>query len=220
MGLQQYNAVNREAIWAALFAYLQGKLTAPPWVAATAYAAGQACVDPQGHLQQAITAGTSGATPPTWNDSEGTTPDGSGGTAFTWQDKGQGVCSMGRKHIPPPDLTLPDQPALFIIAVKEHHAPRPAGVPTKLTLRGFLILYAPAPVVNQDIGSETQLGETTLNVLFQAIDTALMPDNLSTGKFTIGGLVEHCWIEDDTDLDPGIFTNQAAAIIPLRILVP
>ncbi len=161
MSLNQYAAVDREAIWAALFAWFQSQLK----------------------------------------------------TSFV---------SMGRKHIAPPQLTIADQPAFFQVAGKEIHIPREgriSGVPSKLILRGWLILYVFDKSPAENIGTETTLPETTLNNLLMAIDAAVVPDDVSTGKFTLGGLVTHCWIEGDSDLDPGIFGAQAAAILPINILV-
>lgn len=156
----QYIAIDREAIWAALFAYLKTKLSAS-------------------------------------------------------------FVTIGRKHVPPPQLTIPEQPALFQVAARELHIPtHPPGAPTKLVLRGFLVVYCYVDAAQEDTGSETLLGETLLNNLLLAIDQALLPDDFATGKFTIGGLVTHCWIEGDSDMDPGIFGNQAAALLPLNILVP
>jgi hypothetical protein len=160
-----YEAIDREAIWAALFDWFKSQLTAPA------------------------------ANP--------------------------GFVTIGRRHVPPPDLTIPDQPALFQISGREVHIPqKPPGAPSKLLLKGFLVVYAFIDAPQEDIGAETVLGETILNGLLYKIDQALLPDNPTTGKFTIGGLVEHCWIEGDTDLDPGIFGPQAAALLPLNILVP
>jgi hypothetical protein len=216
----QFAAVNREAIWAALFAAFKSQLTAPAWTANTDVTAGQVVIDPAGHLQKALTNGTTGATLPGWNDAGGETADGTGGTAFSWQDTGPGFVSMGRKHTPPPELTIPDQPAFFQVAGKEIHIPqKPPGMPSKLVLRGFLIVYCYNPSPSEDIGAEQLLGETILNLLLAAIDGAMQPDDPNTGKFTIGGLVTHCWIEGDTDLDPGIFGDQCAAILPLNILI-
>jgi hypothetical protein len=155
----QYIAINREAIWAALFAYLKTKLSAD-------------------------------------------------------------FVTIGRKHVAPPQLTIPEQPALFQVAGREVHTPtKPPGAPTKLVLRGFLVVYLFVDAPVEDAGDETLLGETQLNNLLYAIDQAFLPDNVN-GKFTIGGLATHCWIEGDTDLDPGIFGPQAAALLPLNILVP
>jgi hypothetical protein len=161
-----YAAINREAIWAALFVWLQSKLA----------------------------------------------------SSFV---------SMGRKHVAPPDLTIPDQPALFQVAGKEVHYPKDitfSGFPVRLELRGWLIVYLFDKSPDEDIGAETILAETTLNGLLMSIDAAFVPDVVPTvpggqGKFTLGGLVTHCWIEGDTDLDPGIFGPQAAAILPIHILV-
>jgi hypothetical protein len=166
MSLNQYTAVNREAIWAALFAWFQSQL---------------------------------------------------GGQFQT----------MGRKHVAPPDLTIADQPAFFQVAGKEVHFPRQStfsGMPVRLQLKGFLILYLFDASPDEDIGQEQLLAETTLNGMLKAIDAALTPDMVPSlpggeGKFTLGGLVTHCWIEGDSDLDPGIFGPQCAAIVPINILV-
>jgi hypothetical protein len=56
----------------------------PPWAASTAYALGAEILDPAGHIQKVTTAGTSGSSIPTFNDSSGTTTDGSA----VWTDQG------------------------------------------------------------------------------------------------------------------------------------
>ena len=132
---------------------------------------------------------------------------------------GSRFATMGRRHIPPPDLLPILQPALFVVQVKENHKPKPRGLPTQLELHGFLIVYVPAPMANEAPGQETVLAATTLNTIFREIDDALQPDN-SNGMFTLGGMVSHCWIEGGTDMDPGIFGAQAAAVMPINILVP
>lgn len=218
----QFIAINREAIWVALFNYLTSKLTAAPWAPSTAYAENAIVTDPQGHLQQATNAGTSGsAAIANWNDSGGTTTDNAGPDQIVWQDTGAGFVLIGRKHKAPPDLSPVEQPALFVVQVKETHVPqKPPGAPTKLVLHGFLIIYLTASAVNEDVGTETLLAATQLNALFTALDQVLLPDDPISGKFTLGGLVTHCWIEGDTDQDPGILGQQAAAILPVHILVP
>ena len=69
------------------------------WHALTAYSTGQTfIIDPRGHIQKATTAGTSGATQPKWNDSGGTTTD---GTA-AWTDQGvlSTVCDPTQYNAP------------------------------------------------------------------------------------------------------------------------
>ncbi len=127
----------------------------------------------------------------------------------------------GRQHVQPPTLLQEQQPALFVIDGRETRVRTPAGLPGKIILEGFLIVYfqAPPPLVDE-VGAETVVGGTLLNALLLAIDTAMQPDNIFTGKLTLGGLVEHCWIEGVIDKDTGIYTQQGAAILPLKILVP
>ncbi len=212
----QYLSVDREGVWAAFFAWLKARLWAAPWAPNTVYAAGAVVCDPQGYLQTVTVPGTSGAAAPSWNDSGSTTADGT----VTWTNTSVGFVTTGRKHKAPPSLGLLEQPALFVVQMSEEHVPqKPPGAPTKLILHGFLILYLQAPVPAEEIGQETQLAAEMLNARFEAIDAALEPDG-ARGKFTIGGLVEHCWIEGETRQDPGILGPQAAAIVPLHILVP
>lgn len=128
--------------------------------------------------------------------------------------------TMSRKHLMPPELSLEAQPAFFLVQLKEQRAGSTQGTPNKLAMHGCIVIYLPAPETNETPGSETQLAATNLNAIYRAIDYAMVPDNLQTGKFTVGGLVTHCWIEGDLDQDPGIFSSQAAAILPIHILVP
>ncbi len=129
---------------------------------------------------------------------------------------GSHFVTMSQKHIMPPRLVAEQQPALFQVQMRERRG-KTQGLPTTLTLTGFLILYLPAPQYGEGTDNPTAI---TFNTLFKAIDDALVPDNASTGTFTLGGLVQDCWIDGDVEQDPGIFTTQAAAIVPIHILVP
>ncbi|MDP9039837.1 MAG: hypothetical protein M3O02_11295 [Acidobacteriota bacterium] len=131
-----------------------------------------------------------------------------------------GFATMGRRHIQPPHLPQDSQPAFFLVQVREKRGGTMRGTPNRLTLHGFIILYTPAPVTDEVPGTEQQLAATTLNGFFKQIDDALKPDSRDTGKFTLGGLVTECAIEGEVDQDPGLFTSQAAAILPIYMLVP
>jgi hypothetical protein len=216
-----YQAVDREAIWVALFNRLKAALWAEPWQAGATVITGNVVTDRYGHLQKAQNGGTTGTDAPAFSQSGGNVTDNPGPDQVVWQDTGAGVVSIGRKHKKPPQLTVAEQPALFLVQVQQNYAPKPfPGVPTRLTLSGYLILYLFSDAPDENIGAEQLLVATQLNQLFKAIDTALLPDDFSKQKFTIGGLVEHCWIEGDTREDPGILGNQAAVIMPLHIFVP
>lgn len=127
--------------------------------------------------------------------------------------------TMSRTHIRPPALALEYQPGLFLVQLRESRAPRPGGFPGKVTLTGFVIIYfqTPEPLM-EVIGAETQCGATQTNNLLDAVSAALAPDDIVTGKLTLAGLVEHCWIEGDLDMDPGIYGAQGAAVIPVKML--
>ncbi|MDB5405681.1 MAG: hypothetical protein JWL84_593 [Rhodospirillales bacterium] len=61
---------------------------------------------------------------------------------------------------------------------------------------------------------------TALNNLVDAIEVALAPSFATPGRQTLGGLVQHCWLEGKSALDPGDIDGQAKAVLPVRILVP
>jgi head-tail adaptor len=62
---------------------------APDWEANTEYPAGALCEDANGNLQQAQSAGLSGATAPTWNATTGGfTADGDPSTGIEWKNLG------------------------------------------------------------------------------------------------------------------------------------
>jgi hypothetical protein len=123
--------------------------------------------------------------------------------------------TMGRRHMMPPNLVSALQPAVFVVQGPEEKDPRPRGTGGKVTLHGFIIAYCYDNASNPD-------GSTQLNILMKATEEALEPDPEQPGEkvLTLGGLVQHCWIEGPSDVDPGIFGQQAVAIIPVHMLVP
>lgn len=136
---------------------------------------------------------------------------------------GSAYITIGQHHVQPPQLALEQQPAFFLVQTREtrSRSARAIGTQVKLMLSGFIILYfeAPPPLF-EPVGEETVLGSTKVNAMLKAIDDAMLPDDPTTGKFTIGGLVSDCWVEGDVDMDPGIYSQQGAAILPVKILVP
>lgn len=62
---------------------------APSWQADTDYLAGALCMDPNGNLQQAQSAGLSGLTAPSWMTTKGAiTEDGDPSTGLSWKNLG------------------------------------------------------------------------------------------------------------------------------------
>lgn len=101
-----------------------------------------------------------------------------------------------------------EQPALFQAQKREMAVTTP-GQPTVWTFQVDIYLY-----VFQKNGTPS----TLLNQLVDALGTALVPDPI-TNKCTLGGLVQHAWIEGAIETDEGTLGDQAVAIVPIVIKV-
>lgn len=128
--------------------------------------------------------------------------------------KGEFV-TMGRYLIPVTELTPDQMPALFLV---EHGGPwkrTGKGIPAIRTLHCSVVMY----VTTAD--PQQSLPATLINNTVSVLD-ALM-GNPSMNYQNLGGLVEHVYIEGETQVIEGqIGTGQNAsvALIPLTILIP
>ena len=104
------------------------------------------------------------------------------------------------------DVTAAEQPALFQTQKRELGLTTP-GQPQVWTLQVDIYVY-----VYQKNGVPSQ----QLNPLLDAVGAALAPDPI-TNKCTLGGLVQHAWIEGAIETDEGTLGDQAVAIIPIVI---
>lgn len=105
------------------------------------------------------------------------------------------------------------QPACFVRNVKET-VERPNIVFAKRTMHAEIWIYFQA-----GSNKEAEPG-AELNRLAEALDAAFEPDDGGLGTLTLGGLVQHCWIEGEVDIDPGDYDGQAKLVVPVLILVP
>ena len=87
--------------------------------------------------------------------------------------------------------------------------PQPLGLPTKWTLNLDIYIY----VKGDGKTSQTPV----INALLDALTNVLASTNPS-GKQTLGGLVEHCWIEGSIQTDEGVLGDQSVVIVPIKIL--
>lgn len=108
-------------------------------------------------------------------------------------------------------------PALFVIETDNEFEQHGGTFPPRRTIGAEIWLYARTD-------PEAPPG-TTLNPLLDAVEAALAPP-YPGGAQTLGGMVQHCWIGGDDgqkakiEIYEGHAGNQAAAVIPVRILVP
>jgi hypothetical protein len=112
------------------------------------------------------------------------------------------------------DVPPGDQPAMFLVDHHEKSTPQPRGLPNKLLLRANVFIYF------QSGTDQTVTPDTLLNGYLDALDVALAPDNVMDGVFSLGGMVDHCWVEGETLKDPGDLDGQGLIIVPLNILLP
>jgi hypothetical protein len=105
------------------------------------------------------------------------------------------------------DVPPADQPALFLTQERETAATTP-GLNTVWQGRASVYLYA-------NTGENIEIAPSTiLNPMVDAIEATLKPDPISN-KQTLGGLVQHVWIEGDIQTDEGVLGPQGVVIIPL-----
>lgn len=104
------------------------------------------------------------------------------------------------------------QPYLCLAEHDEEYMKRAIGQPPILVLPITFVMYL------HTVDSVTPLSPT-INGIMDALDTFFAPDNFN-GRFTLGGLVEHCWIEGKVFKDPGDLDDQGMITVPVRILVP
>lgn len=104
-------------------------------------------------------------------------------------------------------------PACFVRNIGDKYE-RNGSVPPKITMRAEIWLYS-------NTGSDPSVAPAIgLNTLADAIEASLAPDNPTTNLLTLGGLVTRCWIEGESQFDPGDLDGIAKAILPIHILVP
>lgn len=108
-----------------------------------------------------------------------------------------------------------DQPALLQLQRTES-VNKPRGLPAKWTLSIDLYLYVHTNQINDPATTSSQL----LNPLMDAIESALVIDDLSNDACTLGGLVSHCFIDGTVEVFEGNLGDEAVMIIPITVVVP
>lgn len=123
-----------------------------------------------------------------------------------------GFNTVSRRWRPVKDVAPVDQPAAFLTSAGESVTCAP-GMPATSEIDYDITLYAHVK------GDPAIPPSTILNPLTDAIIAAFKPDNPILNKVTLGGLVEHCWVEGNIETDEGLFGDQGVVIIPLRVKV-
>ncbi len=109
------------------------------------------------------------------------------------------------------DVSPNQQPALFMTMVSQS-VEQTTGFPSKYLLEAKLWIYT-----HRDTAGV--IPSAQINQILDALDAALKPAASPLNKQTLGGLVEHCWIDGEIATDEGTLGNQAVATVPIRMLV-
>lgn len=124
--------------------------------------------------------------------------------------------TVGRIWVPSAKLGPPQLPALFMVENRETAVQNIPGNPAKWMLEVDAIVYARNEGEDQAPGNETYYPVTTLNNLLDAIEAALKPS--AANVQSLGGLVQHCWIEGKIEKDAALQGANSMAVVPVKVL--
>lgn len=109
------------------------------------------------------------------------------------------------------DVPQSEQPALFQAQKRESVSTTP-GLNQVWVLAVDVYLYA------HTAGDKSKSPGEIINPLLDAVVAALAPSPISN-KQTLGGLVEHAWIDGTIETDEGVLGEQGVCIVPITIKV-
>ncbi|MGH6836543.1 MAG: hypothetical protein ACREC9_13605 [Methylocella sp.] len=122
--------------------------------------------------------------------------------------------TVGRRNRNPETVASPGKPALILDDHRDLYERQAPSLPPRRIMDVMAIVYF-------DIGQdETAVPSTVLNNLLDGIDTAMAPDSLVTGRFTLGGLVYSCLIDGEIIKAPGDVTGKGLATVSIKIILP
>jgi len=125
--------------------------------------------------------------------------------------------TVGRVWVPSNKLDPPQLPALFMVENNEHAMQTAPGRPAKWMLDVDVVIYARNEGESQAPGAESYVRATAPNNLLDAVESALAPVAAANVQ-SLGGLVQHCWIEGKIEKDAALQGANSVAVVPVRIL--
>jgi hypothetical protein len=128
---------------------------------------------------------------------------------FTKLQAAAGFVTVSRKFKHFADVAPADQPALILVYRGDNVTTVP-GQPSVTTLSFDALIYA------HTRGDPAVAPSSVMNPLVDAVVSALAPEPVS-GKQTLGGLVQHAWVEGRIETDEGLLQDQGYAIVPISI---
>jgi len=106
------------------------------------------------------------------------------------------------------DVAPADQPAMFVTCTSQH-GQQTKGMPSIYNLDSKIWIYVHE--TDKSIAPATGLNNI-LDKIYAVLNPAI-PGN----KQTLGGLVEHCWVDGEIVTDEGSLGDQAVAILTIKM---
>ncbi len=112
------------------------------------------------------------------------------------------------------DVPTEQMPALFMAQSGEQWVKMGKGIPAKRTLMPHLAMYCSTSQ------PQSILPATLINALMDTVDDVIEnPGNPSNAQ-TLGGLVDHVYLEGQVEIYEGYLQNVSIVLVPLTILLP
>ena len=112
------------------------------------------------------------------------------------------------------DVPAEQMPALFMTEAGEQWAKPGKGIPAKRTLAPHLVMYTSTSQPN------AVLPATLINALMDTVDEVIENPGNPSNTQTLGGLVEHVYLEGEVQIFEGYLQDKSIVLIPLTILLP
>ena len=116
------------------------------------------------------------------------------------------IASRRLKHYS--DVSPSEQPAMFVTQAAQF-VKQTKGLPSQYTLDAKIWVYTNDP-------DPTKAPAQAINDIMDQVDAILKPTT-PANKQTLGGLVEHCWIDGEIITDEGTLGDQSVAIYTIKM---
>ena len=123
--------------------------------------------------------------------------------------------TVSRRNQNPEGLSPISTPALFLVEHQDNWDRRQGyNIPPVRSLAAVAIIYI-------DSGADQNaIPGSFINATLESIETAFAPDNRQTNTFTLGGLVQACFLDGPSTRGSGDVTGKGLVVVPIRILIP
>ena len=112
------------------------------------------------------------------------------------------------------DVDADAMPALFLTETGENWVKPGKGIPAKRTLTAMLAMYTSTSQPN------AVLPATLINALMDTVDEVIENVGNPSNAQTLGGLVEHVYLEGEVEIYEAFLQDKSIVLVPLTILLP